>query len=72
MVVLTEILFLCFWLYMTQFQVFRVTRWRRELEEVYKHFQLEKERQFLLTNVRNLLFITFIVILRLRQSDATL
>lgn len=72
MVVLMEILFLWFWLYMTQFQVFRVTRWRRELEEVYKHFQLEKERQFLLTNVRNLLFITFIVILRLRQSDATL
>lgn len=72
MVVLMEILFLWFWLYMTQFQVFRVTRWRRELEEVYKHFQLEKEYQFLLTNVRNLLFITFIVILRLRQSDATL
>lgn len=64
--------FLCFWLYMTQFQVFWVTRWRRELEKVYKHFQLEKEHQFLLTNVRNLLFITFIVILRLRQSDATL
>lgn len=38
MVVLMEILFLWFWLYMTQFQVFRVTRWRRELEEVYKHF----------------------------------
>jgi len=72
MVVLMEILFLRFWLYITQFQVFRVTRWRRELEKVYKHFQLEKEHQFLLTNVRNLLFITFIVILRLRQSDATL
>lgn len=71
MIVLMEIILLCFWLYMTQFQVFRVARWRRELEEVYKHFQLEKEHQFLLTNVRNLLFIAFIVILRLRQSDAT-